>query len=82
MTVKPDVVSLYAPCAPQTGIVYYMVDLAPEASRFFTFLFIMFLVSATQACVALELRQRQRQTAGRHDSVLAYMQNACHLRIS
>lgn len=28
----------------QTGIVYYMTDLAPEASRFFTFLFIMFLV--------------------------------------
>jgi hypothetical protein len=31
----------------QTGIVYYLVDLAPEASRFFTFLFIMFLVSST-----------------------------------
>ena len=37
------------PCALQTGIVYYMVDLAPEASRFFTFLFIMFLVSAAEA---------------------------------
>lgn len=35
----------------QTGIVYYMVDLAPEASRFFTFLFIMFLVSAAGAMV-------------------------------
>ena len=36
----------------QTGIVYYMVDLAPEASRFFTFLFIMFLVSADDAVIA------------------------------
>lgn len=41
--------SLCPPCALQTGIVYYMVDLAPEASRFFTFLFIMFLVSAARA---------------------------------